>query len=75
LRRKQFTIKTNEWGFKKNTNKTERKAILQNVGRIEKTVVVDMSGRKHNRLKLERWQKEINAGVFGNASTNELAEG
>jgi hypothetical protein len=54
------------WGFEKNMKRSERGYILQTLGPVEQDVVVDIAGRKHNRLKLERWRKELNLGNLGN---------
>jgi hypothetical protein len=58
-REKQFKSKAKEWCFKKYTSKQERRAIVQNLRKVEGKVFEDMSGCKHSKQKLTRWLKEV----------------
>jgi hypothetical protein len=64
-RKKQFDDRIKKWKMRKNTNKHERKNILQNVealGEDSEVWVVEVAGRRHKKTKLERWQKEFQEG-------------
>lgn len=47
-----------EWEFKKNLKRSEREDILQAVCPFEADIVIDLTGRKHKKQKLVRWEKE-----------------
>jgi hypothetical protein len=71
-RKKQFSSKIAEWDFKKNTNKKERRELLQTLRPTEEETLVDSMGREHKRQKIERWENDIKKEGFVNSQHRNL---
>jgi hypothetical protein len=59
-----------EWNFKKNASRSERRAILRALPTVKDGEVKEVSGRRLSKLKLERWQKEMVRRAIHNPSAN-----
>jgi len=54
IRRRQFEARVKQWGFRKNTSKSERSEIIQNFGTQN---TIGAHGRAIPKGTVERWEK------------------
>jgi len=59
ISKKQLTRRLKMWRMRKNTKLNERVAIVHNYNGTMENMTSDPSVPKVNRVKLERWQKEM----------------
>jgi hypothetical protein len=51
--------------MKKNITKKERRDLIQDLRLEDEETLVDSRGRKHKRMKVERWESEGRSAAFG----------
>ena len=58
LRKRQFSRKVDEWGFKKNVTRYERRAILESLRLESHEDVLAVEDRRVKPAKIERWRRQ-----------------